>query len=620
MPPEFVFKDTDRESRLIRRRIIFAGSVILMLTILLVAHIAYLQLVRYEHFTTLSQDNRVKILPIAPTRGLIYSRDGILLADNQPSYNLELIPERIQNLDRTIERLAEIVDIDAADIKRFHEGIKRIRRFDRVPLRLNLTDAEVARFAVRRHEFPGTDVTARLKREYPLGDLTSHVIGYAGRIDARDQQRINRANYSGTNHIGKTGIERSYEDQLHGKVGYEQVEVNAQGRILRVLDRTPPVSGQNLRLTLDIDLQRAARDALAGQRGAVVALDPRNGEVLALVSNPAFDANLFVDGIKPAIYKALRESPHQPLFNRALMGQYPPGSTLKPFVALAGLQYDIRTPATDTWCPGWFSLPGSSHRYRCWKAHGHGHMDLNNAIAQSCDVYFYSLANDLGIERMGNFLLQFGFGGKTGIEIGPEASGNVPSREWKRRVYGTSWYPGETVIAGIGQGSVLTTPLQLASATAALANHGTVITPHLLQAAVDPISGDATSGNHAENRLIELSNPQDWQEVEQALQDVVHGERGTARRIGQGADYEMAGKTGTAQVISIAQGEKYDEDLIPELSRDHALFIAYAPVDAPRLVVAIVVENAGSGSASAAPIARQIFDHALQHGDQDDDV
>ncbi len=620
MPPEFVFKDTDRESRLIRRRVIFAGSVILMLTILLVAHIAYLQLVRYEHFTTLSQDNRVKILPIAPTRGLIYSRDGILLADNQPSYNLELIPERIQDLDRTIERLAEIVDIEAADIKRFHESIKRIRRFDRVPLRLNLTDAEVARFAVRRHEFPGADVTARLKREYPLGDLTSHVIGYAGRIDARDQQRINRANYSGTNHIGKTGIERSYEDQLHGKVGYEQVEVNAQGRILRVLDRTPPVSGQNLRLTLDIDLQRSARDALAGQRGAVVALDPRNGEVLALVSNPAFDANLFVDGIKPAIYKALRESPHQPLFNRALMGQYPPGSTLKPFVALAGLQYDIRTPVTDTWCPGWFSLPGSSHRYRCWKAHGHGHMDLNNAIAQSCDVYFYSLANDLGIERMGNFLLQFGFGGKTGIEIGPEASGNVPSREWKRRVYGTSWYPGETVIAGIGQGSVLTTPLQLASATAALANHGTVITPHLLQAAVDPISGDATSGNHAENRLIELSNPQDWQEVEQALRDVVHGERGTARRIGQGADYEMAGKTGTAQVISIAQGEKYDEDLIPELSRDHALFIAYAPVDAPRLVVAIIVENAGSGSASAAPIARQIFDHALQQGDQDDDV
>ena len=596
---------------MIRRRLVITGIVILVLMIILVSRIAYLQIVRHEHFTTLSQDNRVKILPIAPTRGLIYSRDGVLLAENQPSYSLELIPERIDDLDQVIKRLSGIVEIDETDIERFKSTLERIRRFERVPLRLNLTDEEVARFAVRRHQFPGADVTARLKRDYPLAEVTSHVIGYVGRIDERDQKRIDLANYSGTSHIGKSGIERSYESQLHGKVGYEQVEVNAEGRILRVLDRTAPVPGKNIRLTLDVSLQRVATDALEGERGAVVAIDPRNGEILALVSKPGFDTNLFVDGIQPAIYKALRDSVDRPLFNRALMGQYPPGSTIKPFVGLAGLVSGVRNVRDTSWCPGWFSLPGSTHRYRCWKKHGHGHMNLTDAIVQSCDVYFYELAHDLGIDRLHDFLVQFGFGSKTGIEIGPESSGNVPSRQWKQRAYGKPWYPGETVITGIGQGALLTTPLQLANATATVANHGAMMTPHLLQEVFDPINGQVIDSYKNSTNHLSIGSESDWQKIEKAMRDVVHGNRGTARRIGTDSTYEIAGKTGTAQVVGIAQGEHYKEEELPKEYRDHALFVAYAPVDAPRLAVAIIVENGGSGSSTAAPIARKLFDHLL---------
>lgn len=611
MPPEFVFKDTGGESRLIRRRIYFTGIVMLLILSVLVARIAYLQLVRYEHFTTLSQENRVKILPIPPTRGLIYSRDGILLADNQTSYTLELIPERIDDLSQVIERLSRVVEISQTDIERFYDSLKRIHRFERVPLRFGLNDEEVARFAVRRHEFPGADVTARLKRDYPLAELTAHVIGYVGRIDQNDQKRIDRANYSGSSHIGKTGIERSYEELLHGKVGYEQVEVNAQGRILRVLDRTPPVRGRNLRLTLDVSLQRVAMQALEGKRGAIVALEPGTGEVLGMVSHPGFDTNLFVDGITVKDYKALRDSPARPLFNRALQGQYPPGSTIKPFFGLVALASGVRASHQHTWCPGWYSLKGSSHLYRDWKRGGHGRMDLHDAIVQSCDVYFYTLAHDLGIQRLHDYLLKFGFGQKTGIEIAPEAGGNVPSPAWKKRVLGQPWYPGETVIAGIGQGSVLVTPLQLATATAVVANHGTLVTPHLLSEAYDPITGDTIKHYEAKYQELELGTPEHWEQVAQAMRDVVHGARGTARRTGEGAEYEIAGKTGTAQIIAIAQGEEYKEDLLPEIYRDHALFVAYAPFEDPKLALAIIVENGGSGSSGAAPIARTLFDHML---------
>ncbi|MDZ7736560.1 MAG: penicillin-binding protein 2 [Gammaproteobacteria bacterium] len=394
----------------------------------------------------------------------------------------------------------------------------------------------------------------------------------------------------------------------------EQVEVDAEGRILRVLDRTASVPGKNLRLTLDVSLQRVAMDALKGERGAIVAIDPRNGEVMALVSNPGFNANMFVDGIRPAIYNALRESPDRPLFNRALMGRYPPGSTIKPFIGLAGLASGMRDVRDTTWCPGWFSLPGSSHRYRCWKEHGHGQMDLSSAIVQSCDVYFYELAHDLGIDRMHDFLTRFGFGSKTGIEIGPESSGNVPSREWKQRTYGRPWYPGETVITGIGQGALLTTPLQLASATATLANDGTVMTPHLLREVSDPISGKVVNAYQNNSRQLAIGKDTHWQKIQQTMRDVVHGERGTARRSGVNAEYEMAGKTGTAQVVGIAQGERYQGELLVKEHRDHALFVAYAPVDAPRIALSIIVENGGSGSATAAPIARKLLDHVLVEG------
>lgn len=611
MSPDIVFKDADRESRLIRRRILFAGGIILLLLVLVVSRVAYLQVVRYEHFTTLSQDNRVKILPLPPTRGLIYSRDGILLAENQPSYSLEIIPEQITDMDALIEELAEIVEIEQTDIDRFHTSMRRVRRFEQVPLRLNLSDLEVARFAVQRHRFPGVDVTARLKRHYPLGPETAHVVGYVGRIDEHDQATIDMANYRGTNHIGKGGVERAYEHLLHGRVGYEQVEVNAQGRILRVLDRTPPKPGQNLRLTLDISLQEAATQALDGWNGAIVAIDPRNGDVLALVSTPAYDSNLFVDGIRADAYRQLRDSPDRPLFNRALQGQYPPGSTIKPFLGLGALELGYRQPTQRTWCPGWFSLPGHSHRYRDWRREGHGHMDLANAIIQSCDVYFYALGVEMGIERMHGFLSKFGFGERTGIEIATESPGILPSPEWKRRARGQPWFPGETVITSIGQGAFLSTPMQLAAATAALANHGKFRTPRLLHEAFDPLSSEVTVQYPSTNRTIKVKNSDYWMKIEQAMVDTVHGPRGTARAIGMGAEYVIAGKTGTSQVIGIPQGEEYDAKTTPKEFHPHALFVAYAPVEEPEIAVAILVENGGGGARTAAPMARKIFDHAL---------
>lgn len=611
MASAFVFKNTDSENRLIRRRILVIGVIIILALASIIARTTHLQITRHDHFTTLSQDNRVKILPIPPTRGLIYSHDGVLLAENRPSYNLELIPEQIDDIDKLIGRLQTVIDIELLDIERFHAAVKRTRRFEQIPLRFNLSDDEVARFAVRRHEFPGVDVTARLKRHYPLRELTSHVIGYVGRIDDRDQLRIDMANYRGTSHIGKIGIERAYEDLLHGRVGYEQVEVNAQGRIVRVLDRTAPVPGRDVHLTLNAGLQQMATEVLGDYRGAIVALDPDNGDVLAMVSKPGYDPNLFVDGIRPDAYRALQASTAQPLFNRALQGQYPPGSTIKPFFGLAGLEYGLRKPADKNWCPGWFSFPGHSHRYRDWKREGHGHLDMIAAIAQSCDVYFYALADDMGIDRIGSFLSRFGFGQKTGIEISPERSGNLPSREWKRSVYGQPWYPGETVIVGIGQGSLLTTPLQLARATAAMANGGLLVTPHLLKEAYDPISELIVDGFRGVPQSIALRQPGFWDTIQDSMREVMHGPRGTARRSAEGASYEIAGKTGTAQVIAIAQGEKYDADKIAEIHRDHALFIAYAPYDDPEIALAIIVENGGGGSSTAAPMARKIFDYML---------
>lgn len=610
MPPRLTLKDPGQEYNLVRRRVLFAAVVMVLLGLALVARIFYLQVIQHEHFTTLSQHNRVKIAPISPMRGLIFSRDGVLLADNRPSFSLELTPERIEGLDQTLVELRRLIAIGDADVTRFRELLKKKRRFEGVPLRFNLSEEEVARVSLDRYRFPGVDVVARLNRYYPLGANLAHIIGYVGMIDERDVETLDKSNYSGTAHIGKLGVEKAYEELLHGKVGYQQVEVNAQGRVIRVLDRSPPTPGKNISLTLDVSLQNLAVQALEGRRGAIVAIDPRDGGILAMVSAPGFDPNLFVNGIDAASYRRLLDSPGTPLVNRVLQGKYPPGSTIKPFLALAGLQSGVRHSADETWCPGWFALKGSEHRYRDWKKGGHGRMAMRQAIAQSCDVYFYTLAHDLGIERIHDALRHFGFGLPTGIDIGGEAAGMVPSRDWKRKVFEQPWYPGETLILGIGQGYMLATPMQLAAATATMAGRGWRAAPHLFLSARDPINNETVGeAEPRQEKRVVVDDEADWDEVITAMMEVTHGARGTARRIGQGAPYTIAGKTGTAQVIGVGQDEDYVAEEIPEELRDHALFIAFAPVESPRIAVAIIVENGGSGSASAAPIARILLDH-----------
>jgi penicillin-binding protein 2 len=613
MPPEFHLKDPDYEYRLISRRIFFAGAVMFLLGLLIVIRVFFLQVVMHDHFTTLSQHNRVKIQPIAPIRGLIFSSDGVLLANNRPSFSLEIVPEQVESIEQTIEDLSTLITIEATDIDRFKTQLRKKHRFVSVPIKFNLSGDEVAILSVNRHRHPGVEVVAGLNRYYPLAENMAHVSGYVGMINEEELTRLDTSNYKGTSHIGKLGVEQAYEDLLHGKVGHRQVEVNATGRIIRVLDRTAPVSGKNIYLTLDVSLQNLAVEALNGKRGAIVAIDPQDGGVLALVSAPGYDPNPFVNGIDSKSYKRLLGSKDVPLLNRALQGKYPAGSTIKPFLGLGALDYDLRHPMDETWCQGWYSLKGSTHRYRDWKKQGHGHTNLVKAIAQSCDVYFYALAHEMGIDRMHGVLDKFAFGRKTNIDIVGEVAGLNPSPEWKRKAQGQAWYPGETLIVGIGQGSSLVTPIQLAVATAALANRGKLVRPHLFASARDSISNEEVDHYLAgEVELVDIQNQQHWREIINSMAEVMHGERGTARRVGKGAAYRMAGKTGTAQLIAIAQDEEYEKDEVPEELRDHALFIAFAPVDDPKIALAIVVENGGSGSSAAAPIARRLFDHYLR--------
>ncbi len=613
MPPEFHLKDPDYEYRLISRRIYFAGAIMFLLGMLVVIRVFFLQVIMHDHFTTLSQHNRVKIQPIAPIRGLVFSSDKVLLASNRPSFSLEIVPEQVVSIDQTIDELSGLITIKGTDIDRFRDQLRKKHHFVSVPLKFNLNDDEVARLSVNRHRYPGVKVVAGLNRYYPLADNLAHVTGYVGMINEEELNRLDSSNYKGTSRIGKLGVEQAYEEILHGKVGHRQVEVNATGRVIRVLDRTAPVSGNNIYLTLDVSLQNLAVEALAGKRGAIVAIDPRDGGVLALVSAPGYDPNPFVNGIDSRSYRRLLDSRDAPLLNRALQGTYPPGSTIKPFFGLAALDYGLRHLLDETWCPGWYSLKGSTHRYRDWKKQGHGHTDMFKAIAQSCDVYFYALAHDMGIDRMHAVLDKFGFGKKTNIDIVGETTGLNPSREWKRRSQGQVWYPGETLIVGIGQGSALVTPIQLAVATAALANRGKLVQPHLFASARDAITNEIVKRYvPGELKEVDIKDKQQWRMIIDAMVEVMHGQRGTARRAGKGADYKMAGKTGTAQVIAIAQGEEYKADEVAEELRDHALFIAFAPVDDPKIALAIVVENGGSGSSGAAPIARRLFDHYLE--------
>lgn len=607
----FKRKETGQDVNLICRRITVSGMLVLLCFLIILSRVFYLQIVLHDHYTTLSQSNRVKLVPIAPTRGLIFSNDGVLLADNRPSFSLEVVPEEVEDMDHLIGQLTGIMDLDDTAISQFRARLKQKRRFDSVPLIFNLSDEEVAKIAVDLHRFPGVDVVARLNRYYPLGANTSHTIGYVGMINEEELQVINTSNYSATTHIGKLGVEKAYEDILHGRVGYQQVEVNAQGRVVRVLDRTPPVPGKNVYLTLDSSLQNLAVQALAGRRGAVVALDPETGGILAMVSSPGYDPNLFVNGIDSKRYNAYLASVETPLLNRVLQGKYPPGSTIKPMLGLAALHYGVRMPADTTWCPGWYILKGTSLRKGDWKKDGHGHTDLGKAIAESCDVYFYALANDLGIDRIYESMYQFGFGQKTGVDITGESAGLLPSKEWKRRAHNESWYPGETLNIGIGQGTILVTPMQLAVATAGVATRGKVLKPRLFAESRDPVSGRVLRQGEPE-QLHAVTNTEDqWDKVIGAMSDVVHAYNGTARRIGEGAAYRFAGKSGTAQVFSLAKDEKYEASKLAKELHDHALFIAFAPLDRPRIAVSIIIENGGGGSAIAAPIARMLFDNYL---------
>ena len=611
MAPFLTLKDSSRESRLLSVRAFNAAMIVAILTFVLVGRLVHLQIVKHQHFTTLSENNRVKIVPIAPTRGLIFDRNGEILAQNLPTYGLEVVPEVVDDVDSLITELREIIEITDADEDEFLAALARKRRFEKVPLRLRLDDREVARFAVNRHRFPGVDIGARLTRNYPHGELGVHLVGYVGRINKRELDRIDQADYRGTSHIGKTGIEASHEDWLHGRVGYQRVETNAQGRILRVLERHAPIPGRNLFLTMDAELQRTAETALGDENGAIVAIEPMTGAVLAMASNPGFDPNLFARGIDVEAYRSLQRSPERPLFNRAINGQYPPGSTIKPFVGLAGLERNISHTRGESWCPGWFRLPGGKRRYRDWKKYGHGRIGLHDAIVQSCDVFFYELALALGIDRIHEYLSGFGFGERTGIMLGGESRGLMPSRTWKRSARGQPWFPGETVITGIGQGYMLATPLQLASATAAFATRGMRLRPKVVDRAVDPASGEIEEAAPEAITTIESLDVSNWERIVEAMAGVVHGPRGTARRINADIAYQMAGKTGTAQVFSIGQNEEYDAKKLDKKLHDHGLFIAFAPVEQPRIAVAVVVENGGSGSAAAAPLARIVMDAYL---------
>jgi len=602
-------KDHGNETRLFKRRAIVAISVVIIMMLGIITRLVYLQIYNHQHFSTLSQKNRLKIVPLPPTRGLIYDRNGLLLAKNIPSFSLELIPEQVKDIDETLTRLGQLIAISDNDRQHFKRLVKQKRRFQSIPLRYRLTEEEVARFSVDRHLYKGVSIQARLIRYYPFSEMGVHTIGYVGRIDTRELQRINSTNYSATTHIGKLGIERSYEKELHGVVGYQQEEVNAQNRTLRIIDSTPPIAGKNLHLNIDIKLQAYASRILEGYRGSIVAIDPRNGELLTLVSNPSYDPNPFVTGIDIKSYNALRNSPDKPLFNRAILGQYPPGSTVKPFIGLAGL--DAGLANSNLFCPGWFELEGDERRYRDWKKHGHGDTNLDKAIVQSCDVYFYELAKKLRITQMHKFMSLFGFGKKTGIDITGELPGLFPSREWKRKKRGQAWFPGETVITGIGQGFTLTTPLQLASATATLAMNGLHFRPSIVQSLqgsddIKPILRQPTR-----YKSVLLKNPQNWQLVKQSMMRVLHSSRGTARSSGQDASYKIAGKTGTAQVFGIAQDAEYKEEEIDKRLRDHSLFIAFAPFKQPTIAIAVIAENGGSGGHVAAPIARKVLDAYL---------
>ncbi|WP_417329236.1 penicillin-binding protein 2 [Halomonas cupida] len=604
--PRNTLKNPEHALRIFRVRASLAVLVVLLLSSLLVGRLCYLQIVEHEVYSTRSENNRVRVEPLPPTRGLIYDRHGRLLAENRPTYNLTLVRERVDDLDATLTLLVDLLQLPADEVEEFKvRSRQRQRPFQPALLMSDLTESQIARLAVNRHRLPGVEVQAQLLRYYPQAEIMSHALGYVGRINAEELKELDPGNYAGTHFIGKTGIENFYEEQLHGRAGLRKVETNARGRVLRELGHTAPQPGSDLTLTIDIDMQQLAYDLLDGRRGAIVAIAPQTGEILAMASVPGFDINQFVTGIDVASYRGLQEDLDLPLFNRATRGSYPAGSTIKPFMAMSGLIEGVITPEQVIYDPGYYQLPNDDRRYRNWLRWGHGRVDLERALAVSNNTYFYSLAHDLGIDRIHDNLEHFGFGTRVAADVAGQGDGLLPSRDWKQARFEQSWYPGETLSVGIGQGYLQVTPLQLASATAVLANRGHWVRPRLARSIGEE---DVPADLPDTPADIEVSNDSYWDRVFSGMEKVLSGREGTARRTGAGLEYRMAGKSGTAQVFSLGQNQKYNASELRERLRDHALFMAFAPVDNPQIAVSVIVENAGGGSTHAASLARAMTD------------
>jgi penicillin-binding protein 2 len=599
-----------RRARFARRAL--AGFAIMLAMVLAVAgRFVYLQVFEHAEYSTQAKANRVRLRHLPPPRGLIYDREGKLLADNVPAFRLDVVPDKVRHMDAMLRKLSMLVPLTADDIRRFKQSLRQYRSFDSVPLKFRLTESERDRFAIDQWEFPGVSITPYLTRNYPYGAEFAHVVGYVGRIDEKEQAKLDPDKYAGTTHVGKTGLEKEYENLLHGTPGYEVVEVNADQRPLRVLQQVAAKPGKNLYLTIDERLQRATVEAFNGQTGAAVAIDPRNGDVLAMVTVPSFDPNLFVNGISQADYSALLDNPEKPLLNRAMRGGYPPGSTVKPFLGLGGLELGMRKPTDTVLSTGTYYIPGSSRGYRDDTRYGAGRVDLMQAITQSVNTYFYSLAYQMGIGRFDQWMSKFGFGRPTGIDLPDETGGVLPSPAWKRATFGKPWYPGETVIAGIGQGYWMVTPLQMAHALATLSGGGASHTPHLLAATSDGLK--APELPYPQPPAIQVTHdPADLEAVKQGMLGVVYDKLGTAHGLGAGFPYLIAGKTGTAERYSRTSNAYNDDKNLAYLAKRHrAWFICYAPANHPRIAIAVALEHGAWGGSAAAPIARKMLDQWL---------